>query len=122
MNDADRFKLSHGPYRPPGCRRAANARGKPASPKALASFERYHRQGHSEATRRKMSETHRRLGTRPPNGTRLWTPEEDELVRTLRPPEAALRTGRTLSAVVSRRRVLGLPDGRARRKVPGRPR
>lgn len=37
---------------------------------------------------------------------RRWPPEEDELVRVLRPAEAAGRVGRTLEAVRSRRRVL----------------
>jgi hypothetical protein len=66
----------------------------------------------SEETRRKMSEAHRRRGTRPPDGARLWTEEEDELVRALPGKEAAGRTGRTLTAVYKRRRQLGLPDGR----------
>jgi hypothetical protein len=44
-----------------------------------------------------------------------WTPEEDELVRTLPPAEAARRTGRSLAAVYQRRHVLGVPDGRLRR-------
>jgi hypothetical protein len=60
-----------------------------------------------------MSEAHKRRGTLVP-GTRLWTPEEDELVRTLPRNEAAWRTGRTLQAVTDRRRRLGLPDGRHR--------
>jgi len=47
-----------------------------------------------------------------PDRSPPWTPEEDELVKTLRPAEAARRTGRTLSAVYSRRNVLGVPDGR----------
>ena len=101
-------------------KKAAARRGRPVHPKTLAALERYHRQGHSPATRRKMSETHRRLGTRPPKAGKPWTPEEDALVRTLRPPEAARRTGRTLEAVWSRRRVLGLPDGRAGREISGR--
>jgi hypothetical protein len=45
--------------------------------------------------------------------TEPWSAEEDDLVRTLRPKEAAARTGRSLSAVYSRRLELGLPDGRA---------
>jgi hypothetical protein len=44
--------------------------------------------------------------------TNRWSDEEDDLVRTLRPREAAARTGRSLSAVYSRRLELGLPDGR----------
>jgi hypothetical protein len=66
---------------------------------------------HREESRRKMSETHRRLGTLVP-GTVVWAPEEDALVRSLPAAEAARRTGRTLGAVWHRRRRLGLPDGR----------
>jgi hypothetical protein len=68
----------------------------------------------SEETKAKQSAAHRARGTRPPKAVRPWTPEEDELVRTLPPDEAAERTGRTLIAVWSHRRVLGLPDGRER--------
>jgi hypothetical protein len=67
---------------------------------------------HSEETRRKMSEAHRRRGTRPPKAGRPWTDEEDDLVRTLPAKEVAGRTGRTLRAVYDRRRGLGMPDGR----------
>jgi hypothetical protein len=66
-------------------------------------------------TRRKMSAAHKRRGTRPPKAGSPWTPEEDELVRTLPPVEVAERTGRSLAAVYDRRRVLRLPDGRAER-------
>jgi hypothetical protein len=66
---------------------------------------------HTEGSRRKMSEAHRRRGTLVP-GTVVWTEREDALVRSLPAAEAARRTGRTLGAVWSRRRVLGLPDGR----------
>jgi hypothetical protein len=44
--------------------------------------------------------------------------EEDDLVGTLRPREAAARTGRSLSAVYGRRLELGLPDGRVGRAKP----
>jgi hypothetical protein len=60
-----------------------------------------------------MSAAHKARGTLVP-GTRLWTAEEDELVRTLPRGEAARRTGRTPQAVTDRRRLLGLPDGRRR--------
>jgi hypothetical protein len=75
----------------------------------------------SAETRRKMSEAHRRLGTRPPKAGRPWTPEEDGLITGELPPmEVAVRTGRTLSTVYQRRGVLGLPDGRRRgRAEPG---
>jgi hypothetical protein len=74
----------------------------------------------SEETRRKMSEAHRRRRTRPPKAGRPWTRQEDRLLRTLPPPEAAARTGRSLGAVYGRRRELGLPDARAGRKVSRR--
>jgi hypothetical protein len=41
-----------------------------------------------------------------------WSAGEDRLVRSLRRRAAARRTGRTLPAVYSRRRRLGMPDGR----------
>ena len=44
----------------------------------------------SAETRRKMSVAHKARGTLVP-GTRLWTAEEDELVRTLPRGEAAGR-------------------------------
>jgi hypothetical protein len=56
----------------------------------------------------------RRRGHRP-GERRPWTPEEDEFVQALQAKEAARRTGRTLGAVYTRRRDLGLPDGRVRR-------
>lgn len=68
---------------------------------------------HSDQTRARMGNTHRRRGTRPPLAGRPWTPDEDELVRTRRAPEVAVVTGRTLKAVYDRRRVLKMPDGRA---------
>jgi hypothetical protein len=43
-------------------------------------------------------------------GTGRWTAAEDEWVRTLRPKEAARRTGRPLQAVYSRRHRLNLTD------------
>ncbi len=68
---------------------------------------------HTDATRRQMSEAHRRRGTLVP-GTVVWTEREDELMRSLPAAEAARRTGRTLVAVWTRRRRLGVPDGRRR--------
>jgi hypothetical protein len=66
--------------------------------------------------RAKMSAAQRRRGARPPWIGPAWTPEEDELVRTLPAREAAKRTGRTLSAVYSRRSELRLPDARRRQR------
>jgi hypothetical protein len=68
---------------------------------------------HTEETRRRMSETHRRRGTLVP-GTVPWTADEDELIRTLPAEEVARRTERSLHAVYSRRQMLGVPDGRSR--------
>jgi hypothetical protein len=65
----------------------------------------------SMKTRHKMSETHKRRGTRPPHG-RVWAADEDALFRSLPPHEVAKQTGRTLQSVWQRRRALGFPDGR----------
>jgi hypothetical protein len=94
---------------------AAAKRGKPRPAgmmEALAAADRGKRLG--DETRRKMSEAHRRRGTRPPAAGEPWTPEEDELARTLPAAEVTLRTGRTLTAVYNRRIDLGVPDGRRR--------
>jgi hypothetical protein len=64
-----------------------------------------------EAVRRKRE----KLGIpNPVDGRVTWTPEQDELVRTLPPGEVAETTGRGRHAVYCRRRVLGVPDGRKR--------
>ena len=68
---------------------------------------------HSEEARKKRSEAHKRRGTLVP-GTRLWTPEEDELLRTLPIAQVVKKTGWSLRAVRTRRSRLGLPDGRRR--------
>jgi hypothetical protein len=96
-------------------RKIAEARrGKPRPPHVGQAVAAAHLgTSHSERTRQKMSVTHRQRGTLVP-GTIIWTPEEDELVRTLPTQEAVLRTGRTLIAVQARRRRLGVPDGRRR--------
>jgi hypothetical protein len=93
---------------------AAAKRGKPRPAhvrEAVAASQRGRRL--RAETRRKMSAAHKTRGTLVP-GTRLWTAEEDELVRTLPRAEAARRTGRTLGAVTDRRRTLELPAGRWR--------
>jgi hypothetical protein len=63
--------------------------------------------------RRKISEANLRNGRLVP-GTIVWTPEEDELVRTLPVEEVVRRTGRSLIAVYARRSKLKVPDGRRR--------
>jgi hypothetical protein len=107
---------AHAKARDPERRRKISEarRGKPRPPHVLEAMDRARRgMHHSEETRRKMSQTHRRRGT-PVPGTQVWTPEEDELVRTLPVEEVARRTGRSMSAVYTRRGRLGMPDGRCR--------
>jgi hypothetical protein len=58
---------------------------------------------HTDETRRKMSEAHRRRGTRPPKAGRAWSAEEDSLILALPVQDAARKTKRTLSAVTQRR-------------------
>jgi hypothetical protein len=89
--------------------------GKPRPASVVAAIRRAHI-GHRQSaeSRRKMSESHRRRGTRPPWLNAPWAAWEDEAVRTLRPVAAAATTGRTLFAVFSRRHKLGLNEGRSR--------
>jgi hypothetical protein len=96
-------------------RKIAEARrGKPRPPHVLEAMHNARRGvPHTEESRRRMSETHRRHGTLVP-GTVQWTAAEDELVRTLPTAEVARRTGRSLQAVYARRSRLQLPDGRRR--------
>jgi hypothetical protein len=73
----------------------------------------------SAETRRRMSEACRRRGARPPKAGRPWPASEDELVRRHPPARVVELTGRTLSAVYTRRRLLGINDGRtARHREP----
>lgn len=78
----------------------------------------------SAETRQKMSETHRKRGTRPPWLNKAWEPWEDKLLRKLPVEEVMQKTGRSRTAVHLRRRKLKLPDGRtkASRKKVGRSR
>ena len=94
---------------------AAARRGKPR-PSHVAAMLRTLQTGKrpTEATRAKMSQAHKQRGTRPPKAGRTWELREDDLLRTLPPKEVAERTGRTLTAVFSRRSLLGLEDGRTR--------
>jgi len=86
---------------------AAALRGKPRPWHVMEPAHAARRGTHHTAeTRRKMSEAHKRRGTRPPKAARPWTPEEDELVRALPAACAAQQTGRTLKAVYSRRAEL----------------
>jgi hypothetical protein len=86
---------------------AAARRGKPRPWRVMEPAHEARRGTHHTAeTRWKMSEAHKRRGTRPPKAARPWTPEEDELVRALPAACAAQQTGRTLKAVYSRRAEL----------------
>ncbi len=82
---------------------AESRRGKPRPAHVLEAMHKA-RPGaqHTEETRRRMSETHRRRGTLVP-GTVPWTTAEDEMVRTLPAAEVVQRTGRSLTAVYARR-------------------
>jgi hypothetical protein len=100
---------------PERCLKISEARrGKPRPPHVVEAIRQIWLGSHlTEETRRRMSEAHRKRGTMVP-GTIPWTPEEDELVKTLPAEEAAKRTGRSLSAVYARRSRVGVPDGRRR--------
>jgi hypothetical protein len=94
---------------------AAARCGKPRLPHVVKAIAEAHLGTHpTEEARRRMSEAQQRRGARPPKAGRPWTAEEGELMRSLPAREVAERTGRTLTAVYSRRDALGLPDGRSR--------
>jgi len=101
---------------PERCAKIAAKRGK-KRPAAVVAAMRARMLGSrlSSATRRKMSAAHRRRGTRPPWLGPSWSAEEDEVIRTSPAVEATERTGRSLSAVYSRRSALGVNDGRTTR-------
>lgn len=63
-----------------------------------------------------VAQVYKRRGTYPPAAGRPWMAWEDAAVRELSPAEAAKKTGRTRSAINSRRFVLQVPDGRRRRQ------
>jgi hypothetical protein len=113
--DAIRAKAWAKAQDPERCAKIAAAmRARSPPPQLLKALHEGNRgRHHSEETRRKMSETHRRLGTRPPHG-REWLPEEDALLRKLSPREVVNRTGRSMASIIKRRRVLQLRDGRRR--------
>ena len=95
----------------------AEDRGVQAGQAATKACDRGHAEGAngqapSPEVRKKMSAfLKERAKVFVPSG-RLWTAAEDELVRTLPPPEVARQTNRSLDAVYYRRRRLGVPDGR----------
>jgi hypothetical protein len=88
---------------------AAARRGKPRPIHVIEALRKSHLgKPIPQMVRRKMSDAHRRRGTRPPWLNPSWTPEEDEWLRTLSPAEVARQTGRSLPAIYKRRRILGL--------------
>jgi hypothetical protein len=101
---------------------AAAKRGKPRPQHVIEAVRQAHLgTHHSEETRRRMSEAHKRRGTRPPAAGRPWTPEEDALLGTMPDSEVAQRTSRTPGAVAGRRVALDI-DGfyrKRRRKSSG---
>src|SRR5262245_8189370 len=83
---------AHAKARDPGRREkiAAAKRGKPRPRHVVEAVIRAHKGKKASAeTRRKMSETHKRRGTRVPNTGPPWTKWEDECVRTMSGDEAA---------------------------------
>ena len=92
---------------------AAAKRGKPR-PRAVIEAMRRANLGRplSAEHRRKMSEAHKRRGTKAPAAGRSWEPWEDDLLSKLQIRDVVARTGRTEAAVKARRKVLELPDGR----------
>ncbi len=95
---------------------AAAKRGKPR-PNLVVEAMRKANLGkkHSAEARKNMSVAQRRRGARPPAAGVSWTAKEDALLKRLPAQEVATRTKRTLSAVYSRRSLLGIKDGRTTR-------
>lgn len=92
---------------------AAAKRGKPR-PRHVIEAMRRGRLGkpHSPEAKAKMSAFQKARGTRPPAAGVPWTVEEDAICRTHPAAEVVRLTGRTLTAVYSRREILKVPDGR----------
>ena len=76
---------------------------------------------HTAEAKRKMSESHKRLGTHPPT-VRLFTPEEEALLGTMLDKDVAAKTGRSFASIVGRRALLGIESFRKRTRSNGRPR
>ena len=85
----------------------AAKRGKPRPAHVLEALHNANRGRHPSAeARRKMSEAHKRRGTRPPSAGPAWAPHEEALLGRMPDEEVARRTGRTLVAVQNRRYLL----------------
>jgi hypothetical protein len=91
-------------------------RGKPMHAKTATAFAAYRNQAPSAESRRKMSEAHRRRGSRPPGIGRPWDVAEDALLGTMPAEAVAAQTGRTLIAVRERRAKLDI-DGYFRKRT-----
>lgn len=92
-------------------KRSAALKGRKKSPEAVAKTAAFWTgRQRSPEHRRKISETLRRIGHRPPWLNPAWSAEEDELLGTMPDAEVAARTGRTVSAVGMRRRKLRIPS------------
>ena len=66
----------------------------------------------TDEQRRKRSEAQRARAASSGRPRRNWTEHDDQFCRTLAPGEVVTVTGRSLSAVYSRRHLLALPDRR----------
>jgi len=88
--------------------------GRPIHPNTLRALERSRPKTRSLEHRRRISDAHRRRGTRPPRAGRPWTAEEDSLLGTMPDEVIVHRTGRILGAVYSRRQILRIPSFRNR--------
>lgn len=93
---------------------AASRRGKPRPPHVIAALRKSHfgRRASAE-TRQRMSEAHKRRGTRPPKAGKPWRSDEDELLLRYDPAEVARQSGRTIRAVYMRSYLLGIRAGRS---------
>ncbi len=88
---------------------AASKRGQPMPHHVLAALLKANKgRKVSAEARRKMSEAHKRRGTRPPSAGVPWTADEDALLGTMKDGDVAERTGRSEEAVSSRRYVLNV--------------
>ena len=89
---------------------AAAKRGKPRPPHVIEAMAKANRrQKLPMAQRRKMSEAHKRRGTRPPAVQGLpWKAEEDALLGTMKDADVGERIGRSESAVSDRRYTLNV--------------